>query len=113
MLTKKSLIPALLAAGTLVAAATPLTSAADARIEFGYGAPVQYQQYEHVPAARPGYVWVPRYRAWDGYHRVWVPGHWERVHGHRGYAQYGPRWDRDGDGVPNRYDARPDNPYRY
>ncbi len=21
--------------------------------------------------------------------------------------------DRDGDGVPNRYDARPNNPYRY
>jgi hypothetical protein len=27
---------------------------------------------------------------------------------HRGY-----RRDRDGDGVPNRYDARPNNPYRY
>jgi len=23
---------------------------------------------------------------------------------------YSPRWDRDGDGVPNRYDARPDDP---
>src|SRR5262245_41013540 len=112
MLTRKSLIPALLA-GTLVAAATPLTSAADSRIELTYGAPVQYQQYEYAPAARPGYVWVPGYRAWDGYHRVWVPGHWERAHGPRGYAQYRPRWDRDGDGVPNRYDARPDNPYRY
>jgi len=21
-------------------------------------------------------------------------------------------WDRDGDGVPNRYDSRPNNPYR-
>ena len=32
-----------------------------------------------------------------------------RVYGppHRGYR------DRDGDGVPNRYDARPDNPRRY
>ncbi len=25
-------------------------------------------------------------------------------------AGYYPRWDRDGDGVPNRYDARPDDP---
>ena len=25
---------------------------------------------------------------------------------------YGQR-DRDGDGVPNRFDRRPDNPYRY
>jgi hypothetical protein len=23
---------------------------------------------------------------------------------------YNPRWDRDGDGVPNRYDARPNDP---
>jgi len=23
------------------------------------------------------------------------------------------RWDRDGDGVPNRHDRRPNNPYRY
>ncbi len=39
-----------------------------------------------------------------------------------GYRYYdappagGPRYyrgDRDGDGVPNRYDARPGNPYRY
>jgi len=28
---------------------------------------------------------------------------------------YPPRYsrDRDGDGVPNRYDRRPNNPYRY
>jgi len=25
-------------------------------------------------------------------------------------AVYNPRWDRDGDGVPNRYDTRPDDP---
>jgi hypothetical protein len=28
------------------------------------------------------------------------------------YSGYRNR-DRDGDGVPNRYDRRPDNPYRY
>ncbi|MGR4870656.1 hypothetical protein ACIPRI_17555 [Variovorax sp. LARHSF232] len=28
----------------------------------------------------------------------------------RGY--YATRWDRDGDGVPNRHDRRPHNPYR-
>ena len=26
---------------------------------------------------------------------------------------HAPRFDRDGDGVPNRYDRRPNNPYRY
>ena len=39
------------------------------------------------------------------------------VHRHPGYAppgaQPGGRYDRDGDGVRNRYDARPRNPYRY
>ena len=34
---------------------------------------------------------------------------------HGGYYSPPPRAyrDRDGDGVPNRYDRRPNNPYRY
>jgi hypothetical protein len=28
-------------------------------------------------------------------------------------AYYNSRYDRDGDGVPNHRDRRPDNPYRY
>ena len=110
MSRKNLLISALLVAGTTVAAVIPLTSAADTRVELSYGTPVQYG---YGPAPRPGYVWVPGYRAWDGYRRVWVPGHWEPAHRHRGYAYYGPRRDRDGDGVPNHYDARPGNPYWY
>ena len=38
-------------------------------------------------------------------------------YGHREYGYHdrdrGYRGDRDRDGVPNRYDRRPDNPYRY
>ena len=35
-------------------------------------------------------------------------------HNHRGYRDGGAhRWDRDGDGVANRHDRRPQNPYRY
>ena len=38
-------------------------------------------------------------------------------HGYRGYDRDGAGYrtyrDRDGDGVPNRYDRRPDNPRRY
>lgn len=33
--------------------------------------------------------------------------------GYRGYDGAGYRGDRDSDGVPNRYDRRPDNPRRY
>ncbi|SFM98695.1 hypothetical protein [Variovorax sp. OV329] len=46
-------------------------------------------------------------------------GHYDRggYYGNRGYYSQeryrGARWDRDGDGVPNRHDRRPDNPYRY
>ena len=109
MLSRKSILSALMAAGIL-AAATPLTSAADTSIVLSYGTPVEYG-YGYAP--RAGHVWVPAHREWNGYRHVWVPGHWERARGHRGYAHYGPRWDRDGDGVPNRYDARPNNPYRY
>ena len=119
MLTKKLLASLVLAAGTIGAAMTPLASSADANIEFSFGAPGAH--YETYPAHRPGYVWVPGYRAWDGYRYVWHRGHWERApryayrdHGYRdGYRGYGARVDSDGDGVPNRYDARPYNPYRY
>ncbi|MDQ0569115.1 hypothetical protein QFZ42_000949 [Variovorax paradoxus] len=46
-----------------------------------------------------------------GYHR----GHdryEDRRHRHWEERRYGRR-DYDGDGVPNRYDRRPNNPYRY
>jgi hypothetical protein len=37
----------------------------------------------------------------------WRERHWQH------HGPYGRGWDRDGDGVPNRYDRRPNNPYRY
>ena len=115
MLTRKLIIAALLAAGTIGAAATPVANAAATHFEFSFGTPVRH---EYAAAHRPGYVWVPGHREWKGHRRAWVPGHWERARGYSGYgygayAQHTPRWDRDGDGVPNRRDARPDNPYRY
>ena len=57
-----------------------------------------------------------------------APRHYAPAYGHGYYRQdygrqdYGrherrgynaARWDRDGDGVPNRHDRRPNNPYRY
>ena len=115
MLTRRLLVSALLAVGTIGAAATPVASAAETHFQFSYGTPVRH---EYHGGHRPGYVWVPGHREWNGYRQAWVPGHWERARGHHGYgygayAQHTPRWDRDGDGVPNRYDARPNNPYRY
>jgi hypothetical protein len=82
---------------------------------------------EAIPVIRPGYVWVPGYWDWRGNRHVWVNGTW--VHGRAGYHYAQPTWihegdhwrlqrggwihgDRDHDGVPDRYDHQPDNPYR-
>jgi hypothetical protein len=84
---------------------------------------------EVVPAPRRGYTWAPGYWDWRGNRHVWVAGHW--VKERRGYAYHEPRWverdgrwmqerrgwqranrDNDGDGVPNRFDSRPNNPNR-
>jgi hypothetical protein len=91
-------------------------------------------RHESVPQARRGYEWAPGYWNWTGHRHVWVRGHWERARS--GYAYHRPEWqqgddgwrlnrggwqrgeradgrsDRDHDGVPNRYDARPNNPNR-
>jgi hypothetical protein len=90
---------------------------------------------------RHGQVWVPGYWNWRGNRHVWAAGHWERARNGMNYRnpawikrpngqwelQRG-RWargdadhdgipnaqdrDRDGDGVRNRNDARPNDPMR-
>ncbi|HEY0822668.1 MAG TPA: YXWGXW repeat-containing protein [Ramlibacter sp.] len=82
---------------------------------------------ERVPPPRRGYVWVPGFWDWNGRRYVWRPGYWVRAR--RGYRWREHRWvqrdggwvrergrwergDRDGDGVPNRFDSRPNNPNR-
>ncbi|WP_198086445.1 YXWGXW repeat-containing protein [Variovorax sp. E3] len=81
-------------------------------------------RFERVPPPRRGYVWAPGHYEWRGGRHVWMGGYWVRAR--PGYAYRPPewrqdggrwqynagRWDRDGDGVPNRYDRRPNNPYR-
>jgi hypothetical protein len=52
---------------------------------------------------RPGYDY--RHDARRDHHHDYRRDTYRHAHG------YHPR-DRDGDGVPNRYDRRPDNPYR-
>jgi hypothetical protein len=82
---------------------------------------------EPVPGPRRGHVWVPGYWEWRHHRHVWVPGHY--VVSRPGYRYVGPTWvdrggrwyferggwrrgDRDGDGVPNRYDRHPNDPTR-
>jgi hypothetical protein len=84
---------------------------------------------ERTPPPRRGYVWAPGHWEWRHNRHVWVRGSWLRER--HGYTYTAPTWverdghwvmerggwnrghhDRDGDGVPNRMDARPNNPNR-
>lgn len=84
---------------------------------------------EVAPPARRGYAWQNGHWEWRNNHYVWQRGMWVRER--RGYMYNQPTWaerdgrwvmtrgnwvrgqrDRDGDGVPNRLDNRPNNPNR-
>ena len=82
-------------------------------------------RYERAPQhMRRGYTWEEGHWRWNGRRHVWMAGHWERNrHGHvynpprweerdGRWAYQSRRWDRDGDGVPNHRDSRPNNQNR-
>ena len=56
--------------------------------------------------AQPGVVYYGQERGWREHE--WREREWRRHHEHRD----GPWGDADHDGVPNRYDRAPMNPYR-
>lgn len=117
----KKLLIAALVAGSFGSVALP--ASADIVIRTAPPPPRE----EAVPAPRHGYVWAPGHWEWRHRHHVWVPGKWLRER--RGYVYHVPTWterdghwvmerggwrrgDRDGDGIPNREDAHPNNPNR-
>jgi hypothetical protein len=122
MLTKKVLVSALFAAGAIGAMATPLTS--QAQIQVYLNTPPPAVRYEAVPAPRDGYVWSGGHWQHSDNKYVWRTGEWEASRPGYTYRQpswnenngrwnyQASRWDRDGDGVPNNQDSRPDNPRR-
>ena len=122
---KKLLIATLVASSF---AAVPMVASAQQRAIVINVAPPAPRQ-EVVPAPRRGYEWAPGYYQLQGRRHVWVKGHW--IKARNGYSYNSPRWveaggqwrldpggwvrgnrDRDGDGVRNRDDARPNNPNR-
>lgn len=144
---KHTLITALAAAAistpALVAPAMFTPAAAEVDLNVVIGTPPPPVRYEVVPAPRAGYVWAPGHWRWDGHQHVWsagvwvpervgyryVPDRWERYmdNGHERWRYHTARWDRNGDGipdryqgradhdhdgVPDRYDSHPNNPYR-
>lgn len=102
-------ISASLCAGAVMfLSATPAMARVDVDLNVGIPGPVYVAPQPVYVQPRPVYV-EPR--------PVYVqprPVYYERYdrHHHRHGYHRGMR-DRDHDGVPNRYDRRPDNPYRY
>ena len=96
------------AAALCVAAALPTTVSAQVYVQIAPPAPVA----EVMPAPPRGMVWVQGHHEWRHGRYLWVPGTWvhARHDNGRGHA-YG-RQDRDRDGVPDRFDRAPNNPYR-
>ena len=115
----------LMLAGLVAAALGSFAVPADARTEVILNFAPPPVRYEVVPAARVGHVWVPGHWEWRGHRHIWVAGHWLRER--RGYYYTPARWverdggwvfyngawrrDSDRDGVPDRVDRAPLNPY--
>jgi hypothetical protein len=122
MLIRKLILGSVVAA-SLASFALPAAARTNVDLVVNLGAPPP-AYYEPVPVARRGFAWVPGYWDWTGRRYHWVAGHWVR---HRpGFAYVSPRYyddggrwyyqrggwrDRDGDGIPNRWDRFPGNPY--
>ena len=94
---------------------------AQAEVIVEYGVPTyRYSVPPDEPPVRhmPSQVYREGHWQWNGYRNVWVPGHWESTRPQY-YSYYRERdgipWadrDADGDGVPNRLDRFPYDPYR-
>jgi hypothetical protein len=122
---KRLTLAALIAIG---AAAAPLPSMAYDNVSLYISTAPPAPLYERVPAPRHGHVWAPGHWEWSGQRHTWAPGYW--VVERPGYAYRAPAWyqgnggwymqpaawtpygpDRDRDGVPDRYERRPDRGY--
>jgi hypothetical protein len=121
----KRVVLASIAVAGLAAVATigsGVATPAAAQVTITFGAPPPPLRYEVVPAPRAGYVWAPGYWRLAHNQYVWAPGRWvvtrpgyryvpetwERVvvRGRDQWRFVPARWDRDGDGVADRYEVR-------
>lgn len=93
-----------LAAAVLMFSAAPAMARVDVGVNIGVPGPVYYAPEPVYVQPQPVYVQPrPVYYAPQPYYG-------DR-HYHKHHRHY--RHDNDRDGVPDRYDRRPNNPYRY
>jgi hypothetical protein len=101
-------------AGTaLMLAASPALARVDVDFHIGVPSGVYVQPAPVYVQPRP--VYVQPQPVFVQPRPIYVhpqPVYSERQH-HRHWRERRMYRDHDGDGVPNRYDRRPDNPYRY
>jgi hypothetical protein len=111
MNAKKLAIATVAIAGALAAATVEARGRDDVQFSLSIGSPFVVQ---------PTPVWGPAFvgRSYDRYHGGYGyqrPTRWDRDGDgipNRYDRVYNPRWDRDGDGIPNRFDHR-DNSRHY
>jgi hypothetical protein len=106
MNTRKLAIVSVALAGVLAAASVEARGRDDVQFSVTIGSPAWF--VPPVPVLRPGFV-APAYgHGYGHYERSYrEPTRWDRDGDgvpNRYDRVYNPRWDRDGDGVPNRYD---------
>ena len=105
MNAKRIAIVAVAVAGALAAGLAEARDRSDVQLSVTIGAPGFLPAYGpavevYRPMVRP-HVVPQRPTRWDR-DGDGIPNRYDRV--------YNPRWDRDGDGIPNRYDRRPNQP---
>jgi hypothetical protein len=106
MNARKLAIVSVALVGVLAAASVEARGRDDVQLSVTIGAPVW--TLPSLPVVRPGFV-APSYGYAYGRHErsYREPTRWDRDGDgipNRYDRVYNPRWDRDGDGIPNRYD---------
>ena len=98
-MNRKTVFAGLALAGALAAAAAPAHAGGNVQWSVTIGAPLPHVVVRDTYYPHRPVVVAPRHVGnWDR-DRDGIPNRYDRV--------YNPRWDRDGDGVPNRYDRYP------
>lgn len=98
-MNRKTVFAGLALAGALAAAAAPAHAGGNVQWSVTIGAPLPHVVVRDTYYPYRPVVVAPRHVGnWDR-DRDGIPNRYDRV--------YNPRWDRDGDGVPNRYDRYP------
>lgn len=125
---KRIALTTLAGAATLATATVAMApfQPANAQVTITFGSAPPPPPYEAMPAPRPGYVWAPgAYRLVNDQY-VWTPGTWQQARpgyryvpdrwerytdkGRERWRYQASRWDRDGDGIPDRVDRHDNRP---